>query len=130
MESEERIMSKAHGQSWDAIREKVLNVNRYLQDVDASVTAVCLPKTIYIKYTVDDGSTSPVFAVMWFLTSKRCFVGLATPEKIQADNVFDAPKGMIYKGLTSYVQMTDNFVLSSDFSNWVKLAFDNVKKNC
>jgi hypothetical protein len=83
--------------------------------------------TIYIKYKIADEPLAGVFAVMWVKTAKAVFLGLATPEKVNHPDIVSAPRGMVYKGLTSYIKIREDSAIPTELERWARSAFQHVK---
>lgn len=120
-----RIDAKVSGPTWDAIRKRVLAVHRGLIDVDASAASELT--TIYVKYKVTDQPLGDVFGVMWVRFSKQVVLGLATPQKINDERVIDAPSGMAYPRLKTYVRIDEKEAVPADLGAWIQSAFAHVK---
>jgi len=126
MKHDERIDRKIAGPSWAKIREKLVGIHNILLNVHES--AVSELTTIYIKYKTLPEPVAPVFAVMWIKTAKQIVLGLATPEKLTHQDITDAPRGMKYKGLTSFLEITEDRDIPTELEQWVKIAFHSVQK--
>jgi hypothetical protein len=68
-----------------------------------------------------------VFGVIWLKTARNVVLGLATPEKICHEDIIDAPNGMKYKGLTSYLEIKEDRDIPEELKSWATKAFENVK---
>jgi len=123
-EISEKAREKVSGPSWDAMRPKFDDMTDTLLSVDADAFADIT--TIYIKFTISNQATSPVYAVMWVKSSKRLVVGLALPEDDVPDDLGKAPKGMSYKGLTGYFTVEQEDDIPSSLAEWATNAFNFV----
>jgi len=121
-----RVDEKIAGSTWDNIRDKLVKVHEVLLGVHESAASELT--TIYIKYKAFDEPLAPVFAVMWIKTAKQVVLGLSTPEMIRHENVIDAPPGMKYKGLTSYLKINDNQEIPEELGQWARVAFNHAKE--
>jgi hypothetical protein len=103
-----------------------MEVHGVLLSVDEPVSSELT--TIYIKYKIADDPFAPVFAVLWVKSVKDVILGLATPEKIGHDRVTDAPKGMKYKGLTSYLKIGEDATIPRQLAEWAQTAYHNTRR--
>ena len=124
---DERIDNKIAGPAWDRIREKVMKIHWLLLDLHETATSELT--TIYIKYKTLPEPMAPVFAVMWIRTTKKVILGLAAPEKIEHQNIIDAPFGMKYKGLTSFLEITEDHEIPVELEQWAEVAFYHVNNS-
>jgi hypothetical protein len=120
---DERIAKRISGPTWDSIREKLVEVQNILLNINESATAELT--TIYVKYKVSDDPLAHVFGVMWLKTAKNVVLGLATPEKICHKDIIDAPNGMKYKGLTSYLEIKEDRDIPEELKSWATKAFEH-----
>ncbi len=123
---DKRIDKKIGGDTWNNIRSNLTEVHNVLLSVNESVASELT--TIYIKYKVVDEPMGGTFAVMWVKTAKRVVLGLATPEKVNHKDVIDAPQGMKYKGLTSYLKITIDQAVPGELKQWAMMAFGHIEK--
>jgi hypothetical protein len=123
---DQRIDAKIAGPSWNRIRDQLMEVHGVLLSVDEPVSSELT--TIYIKYKIADDPFAPVFAVLWVKSVKDVILGLATPEKIGHDRVTDAPKGMKYKGLTSYLKIGEDATIPRQLAEWAQTAYHNTRR--
>ena len=121
---DERVDAKIAGATWNGIRRKVQQVSGLLLATGEETTSELT--TIYVKYKIARNPRSSVFAVMWIKSAKQVVLGLATPEKIDEQGVKDAPKGMSYAGLTSYVGISEDRDLPARLPEWIELAYEQV----
>jgi hypothetical protein len=121
---DERIDKRINGPTWDNIREKIIETQNILLNIDNSVAAELT--TIYVKYKISDNPMAQVFGVIWLKAAKNVVLGLATPEKISHKDIIDAPVGMKYKGLTSYLEIKEDTNIPEELKSWAKIAFEHV----
>lgn len=119
---DERIDKKIAGPTWDNVRDKLIKIHEIMLGVHESSTSEL--RTIYIKYKTLPEPLAPVFAAMWIKTAKKIILGLATPEKLQHKDVIGVPPGIKYKGLTSFLEITENCDVPVELEQWAKLAFN------
>jgi len=122
---DEKIDKRINGPTWGSIREKLVDIQHILLSINESAASELT--TIYAKYKVSEDPLSQVFAVMWLKTAKKVVLGLATPEKICHKDIVDAPNGMKYKGLTSYLEIKEDREIPEELKSWAMQAFENVK---
>lgn len=118
---DERIDLKIKGPAWDDVRDKLLHVHDLLLHVNNDVSSELT--TIYIKYKVYDTPLSSVYAVLWIKTPKNIVLGLATEVTISNNSISSAPKGMSYKGLNSYINISKCESLPEALNDWINAAF-------
>ncbi len=117
-------VQRVSGRAWDELRPLFLEVSDALLGV--STKAVGVLTTIYVKYQLEDSSTSPVFSVVWLKKSSQLVVGLAVPGEIHSPHLVEAPKGMTYRGLSRYLVLQAGCTLPEEFRSWAVRAHANV----
>ncbi len=117
MPIEERVM----GPVWSGVRAKILDVQQVLSTTDEH--AAFEPSTIYVKCKTRDEPLAPVFAVIWMRSAREVVLGLATPEPIVHACAIAPPAKMKYKGLTTYVPITEAEPLPRELADWSRQAF-------
>jgi hypothetical protein len=123
--NDECIDKKLQGATWNNIRSKLTEIQKNLLAVNDSVASKLM--TGYIKYQASDGPLGQPFAVLWVKSAKQVVLGLATPEKLDHKNITVAPHGMVYKGLTSYLNITTEQDIPRELQHWVMAAYDHTK---
>lgn len=121
----DKALEKVAGPAWDALRTQFNEITEILLSVDPDTFADLT--TIYIKFTLTNAASSPVYAVMWVKSSKQLVVGLALPEDMHSEGLGPAPKGMNYKSLTGYFAVEPGTPVPVELAGWAKEAFENVK---
>jgi hypothetical protein len=121
----DKARDKVSGPSWDALRSQFSEITETLLSVNPDTFADLT--TIYIKFTLNNASSSPVFAVMWVKSSKQLVVGLALPESLGIEGLGPAPKGMNYKSLTGYFVVEPGTPVPVELAGWAKRAYQHVK---
>ena len=101
----DRAIERVSGPAWLALRPIFFDVSDSLLSVGRETSAELT--TIYVKYTVDSSSTSPVYAVVWLRSSRRLIVGLALPNDVAASDFVPTPTGTVYRGLTKYLIISE-----------------------
>ena len=122
-----RAKEKVSGPAWDVLRPQFDDIQATLLSVDPSTYADLT--TIYIKFTLTNDPTSPVYAVMWVKSAKRLVVGLALPEQDLPDELGPAPPRMTYKGLTGYFAVEPDDAVPTALGNWAEHAFTFVSSH-
>lgn len=117
---------KISGPTLKGIYDKILVIHGIMLNIEDSASFDI--STLYIKYQIGSKALSPVFAVLWIQPAKNATLGLATKYKIMHEKLVCAPKKMRYKGLTSYLRVTENETLPDELDQWAKLAFENIKQ--
>lgn len=121
----DKALKKVAGPAWDALRTAFSEITETLLSVDPDTFADLT--TIYIKFTLTDEASSPVYAVMWVKSSKQLVVGLALPDDMRCEGLGPAPKGMNYKSLTGYFTVEQNSPVPAELEGWSRRAYQNVK---
>lgn len=120
-------LNKIAGATWDSLRDKFLELSGCLLDVAPAATGELT--TIYIKFTVNAGPTSPVYAVVWVKNSKKWIVGMALPDDVTSPELGPAPPQKKYTGLTKYFTVTPEDPLPPHLRKWSQLAYAHVSSN-
>jgi len=81
--------------------------------------------TTYVKFTINTAPQNPVFAAVWYKSSKRLIVGLALPEDYEAEGLGPSLPGTIYKGLTKYFVVERGSAVPKGLADWAKTAYQN-----
>jgi hypothetical protein len=124
----ERAQLKVSGPTWEGkLRTKFMTLCDTLLGVSPESFAELT--TIYIKFSLSDQSSSPVYAVVWIKNSKKWLVGLALPKGVSHPNLIDAPPQRTYTGLTSYFYLSEDEELPVELPDWSNLAFENIRAN-
>lgn len=82
--------------------------------------------TIYVKFTIADDPSGPVYAVAWIKSAKNVVIGFALPETVNDESLIAAPTGMMYKGITKYYRLLPEVPLPPTLSEWARIAFEQV----
>jgi hypothetical protein len=126
---DQRITDRIRGPAWAAIRDRVVQLCDTVLGVAPNTRAELT--TIYVKFSVADEPTAPVYAVAWLKTAKNVVIGFALPEAVNDPSLTVAPTGMTYKGITKYWRLSPEEALSADISNWARTSFEavNARRN-
>ena len=122
----DKALKKVAGPAWDPIRSQFHSITKTLLSVSPESFAELT--TIYIKFTVTNAASSPVYAVIWVKSSKSLDVGIAMPEGVVVEGLGPAPKGMQYKNLTGYFQVEPGQCIPTDLGRWAEQAYSYLKK--
>lgn len=120
----DRALAKVSGPSWDGVREKFLQLSDALLSVGPNTFAELT--TIYVKYSLSDAASSPVYAVVWIKNSKKWLIGMSLPEGSDHPLLLSAPPQKTYTGLTKYFYIGENDQLPDEITDWATLAFERV----
>ena len=119
----QRIIAKVSGPAWEPLRGQFMQVARSLlaaaPDADSELVSA------YVKFTISPTLQSPVYAAVWLKSSKRLIVGLALPEKYEAEELGPALPGTMYKGLNKYFIVDRGGVVPKALAEWAKTAYQN-----
>ena len=123
MELSQHIVAKVSGPAWEQLRGQFLQIARLLLAVSPEADADLF--TTYVKFKIDSDSQGPVYAAVWFKSSKRLIAGLALPEDYEAEGS-TAPPGTTYKGLTKYFVVERGGGVPKGLAEWARVAHESV----
>jgi len=121
-----KAKDKIKGPSWDNLRENFDLMCDQLLAVSPNARGILV--TIYVKFTVDNGAMSPVYAVIWIKNSKELILGLALPDEVTSKKLGPAPPRTNYRGLTKYFTLEQGEDVPLELSEWAKEAYKCVHK--
>ena len=119
----QRIIAKVSGPAWEQIRGQFMQIARSLLAASSDPDSELM--TSYVKFTISCEVGSPVYAALWFKSSKRLVVGLALPEDYDGQGLGPAPPKMTYKGLNKYFVVECGGVVPKGLAEWAKTAYQN-----
>jgi hypothetical protein len=122
-ELSQRIIAKVSGPAWEQLRGQFMQIGRLLLAVSHEAESELF--TTYVKFRVDSGLSSSVYAAVWFKNSRRMIIGLALPETFDAEGLGPALPGTTYKGLTKYFTVERGSAVPIAFADWARLAYQN-----
>ena len=125
-DTDPKAIERVSGPSWEALRPAFLRVADVLLATGHNSGSQLT--TIYVKFTVGQEPSSPVFAVAWLKSSKRLVIGFAMPDGFQSERLGSAPSGMSYKGLTHYLTIESGDEVPGVLLTWAKTAYENVSR--
>lgn len=120
----QHVIAKVSGLAWEPLRGQFMEIGRLLMNVSSDTN--CELFGSYARFTVSIAPKSQPHAAVWLKTNRRLIVGLALPEAYEAEELGPAPPGTVYKGLTKYVTIERGGVVSKRFTDWAKMAYQNV----
>ena len=120
----QRIIAKVSGPAWEQLRGHFMEMAQLLLAVSPDANSDLL--TTYVKFTIKNDPSSPAYAAIWLKNSKRLIVGLALPEKYDAQELGPALPGTTYKGLNKYFVVEQGGVVPKGLAEWAGLAYQNV----
>jgi len=122
-ELSQRIIAKVSGPAWEQLRGQFMQIARLLLAVSPEAESELF--TTYVKFRSGADLNSPVYAAVWFKSSKRLIVGLSLPEDFRAEALGPAWPGTMYKGLTKYFIVERGGAVPPALAKWVQLAYQN-----
>ena len=122
-ELSQRIIAKVSGPAWEPLCGQFMQMARSLLAVSPDADSELM--TSYVKFTINSGPGSLVYAVVWIKNSKRMVVGLALPEDYEGEGLGPAPPGMMYKGLNKYFVVERGGIVPKGLAEWAGLAYQN-----
>ena len=122
-ELSQRIIAKVSGPAWESLRGQFMQISRLLLAVSPDADSELM--TSYVKFTINTVAQSPVFAALWFKSSKRLIVGLALPEDYEAQELGPSLPGTMYKGLNKYFVVERGGLVPKGLAEWAKTAYQN-----
>ena len=119
-----RAVERVNRPAWAELRNLFMRISRALLDPAPDCRGELT--TIYVKFMVAGGPSSPVYAVVWLKTAKRLTVGLAMPPGVESGKLGPAPTGTTYQGLTKYFVVERGDSVPDEISQWAALTYRNV----
>lgn len=121
-----KLQQRLQGPVWDkGLRERFLLIASTLLSVSPS--SACELTTIYVKFTLSNQTSSPVFAVVWIKNSQKWLVGLAMPPGFNSEKLELQPKNYKYAGLTHCFFIEPHQEIPSELIEWAYIAHSNVR---
>ncbi len=118
------VIAKVSGPAWEPLRGQFMEIGRLLMNVSSDTN--CELFGSYARFTASIAPKSQPHAAVWLKTTRRLIVGLALPEAYEAEELGPAPLGTVYKGLTKYLTIERGGVVSERFTDWARMAYQNV----
>jgi hypothetical protein len=122
-ELSQRIVAKVSGPAWEQLRGQFMQIARSLLAVSPQAESELF--TTYVKFRTGSDLNSPVYAAVWFKSSKRLIVGLSLPEDFTAEGLGPALPGTMYKGLTKYFIVERGGAVPPALAKWIQIAYQN-----